>query len=107
MPGVNTMLLNDFHTALAYSTLLNRVCRPPKTGMLCNEYFAWNVKFDLSVVYRGRLDNPIKGIEVDDIRDLKRDDTFNKTWWPAFSIDKCCQVTSLSIERTDHHVLFS
>ena len=27
------------------------------------------------------------------------------TWWPVFLIDKCCQVTSLSVERTDHHVL--
>ena len=39
------------------------------------------------------------------IRDLKHDDAFNKTWLPVLSIDKCCQVTSLSIERTDHHVL--
>ena len=40
-----------------------------------------------------------------DNRDLKHDDAFNTTWPPALSIDKCCQVTSLSIERTDHHVL--
>ena len=39
------------------------------------------------------------------IRDLKHDDAFNTTWPPILSIDKCCQVTSLSIERTDHHVL--
>ena len=39
------------------------------------------------------------------IRDLKHDDAFNTTWPPIFSIDKCCQITSLSIERTDHHVL--
>ena len=39
-------------------------------------------------------------------RHLKHDDAFNRTWPPILSIDKCCQVTSLSIERTDHHVLF-
>ena len=38
-------------------------------------------------------------------RDLKQDHAFNTTWPPVLSIDKCCQVTSLSIERTDHHVL--
>ena len=38
-------------------------------------------------------------------RDLKHDDAFNTTWPPILSIAKCCQVTSLSIERTDHHVL--
>ena len=42
---------------------------------------------------------------VTENRDLKHDDAFNTTWPPALSIDKCCQVTSLSIERTDHHVL--
>ena len=39
------------------------------------------------------------------IGDLKQGDAFNTMWWPVLSIDKCCQVTSLSIERTDHHVL--
>ena len=39
------------------------------------------------------------------IRDLKQDDNFNRTWWPNPSVDKCCQVTSLSIERTNHQVL--
>ena len=39
------------------------------------------------------------------IRHLKQDDAFNTTWPPVLSIDKCCQVISLSIERTDHHVL--
>ena len=39
------------------------------------------------------------------IRDLKHDDAFNTTWPPVLSVDKCCQVTSSSIERTDHHVL--
>ena len=38
-------------------------------------------------------------------RDLKHDDAFSMTWPPVLLIDKCCQVTSLSIERTDHHVL--
>ena len=38
-------------------------------------------------------------------RDLKQDDAFNTTWWPVLSINKCCQVTNLSIERSDHHVL--
>ena len=38
-------------------------------------------------------------------RDLKHDDAFNTMWPPILSIDKCCQVTSLSIERADHHVL--
>ena len=38
-------------------------------------------------------------------RHLKHDDAFNRRWPPILSIDKCCQVTSLSIERTDHHVL--
>ena len=32
------------------------------------------------------------------IRNLTQD-------WPVLLIDKCCQVTSLSTERTDHHVL--
>ena len=40
-----------------------------------------------------------------DIRDLKHDDAFNTTWPPVLSVDKCCQVTSLSIERADNHVL--
>ena len=39
------------------------------------------------------------------IRDLKQDDAFNKTSWPVLPIDKCYQVTNLSIERTGHHVL--
>ena len=30
---------------------------------------------------------------------------FNATWPPVRSIDKCCQVTSLSVERTDYHIL--
>ena len=38
-------------------------------------------------------------------RDLKHDDAFITTRPPVLSIDKCCQVTSLSIEGTDHHVL--
>ena len=38
------------------------------------------------------------------IRDLKHDDAFKPTWPPVLSVDKCCQVTSLSIERTAHHV---
>ena len=38
-------------------------------------------------------------------RHVKQDDAFNTTWWPVLSIDKCCQVTNLSIETTDHHVL--
>ena len=39
------------------------------------------------------------------IRDLKQDDAFSTTWWPVPSIGKCCQATSLSIQRTYHHVL--
>ena len=39
-------------------------------------------------------------------RDLKRQDAFNRTWWPVLSTDKCCQVTDLSDEGTDRHVLF-
>ena len=33
--------------------------------------------------------------------------TLSKTGvqWPVLSNVKCCQVTSLSVERTDHHVL--
>ena len=37
--------------------------------------------------------------------DLKQDDGFSTTWWSVLLIDKCCQVTSLSIKSTDHHVL--
>ena len=40
-------------------------------------------------------------------RDLKEDDAFNTTWWPVLSIDKCYQVTSLSIERTVPHLLLN
>ena len=47
----------------------------------------------------------IKDVRSPDNRHLKQDDAFNTTWWPVLSIDKCCQVTSFSIERTDHHVL--
>ena len=36
---------------------------------------------------------------------LKQYDALNTTWWLVISIQKCCQVTSLSIERTDYHVL--
>ena len=39
------------------------------------------------------------------IRDLKHDDAFNTTWPSVLSTDKCCQVASLSIEITGHHVL--
>ena len=49
--------------------------------------------------------NPPKLPQILDIRDLKHDDAFSTTWPPILSIDKCCQVTSLSIERADHHVL--
>ena len=38
-------------------------------------------------------------------RDFKQDDAFNTTWWLFLSIDKYCQVTSLLIERIDHHVV--
>ena len=38
-------------------------------------------------------------------RDLKHDDAFNTTWPPVLSVDKCCQVTNSSIERTHHDVL--
>ena len=47
---------------------------------------------------------PLRGFHVN-IRDLKHADVFNMTWPPFPSIDKCCQVASLSIERTDHHIL--
>ena len=40
-----------------------------------------------------------------DSKDLKHEDAFDTTWPPVLSIDKRCQVTSSSIERTDHHVL--
>ena len=39
------------------------------------------------------------------IRDLKQDDAFNRMWWPVLSTDKCCQMTSLSVEITDNNVL--
>ena len=38
-------------------------------------------------------------------RHLNQDDACSTTWWPVLSTDKCCQVTSSSIERTDHHIL--
>ena len=37
--------------------------------------------------------------------DPKQDDSFNTTWWPVVSTDKCCQVTSLSIEIIYQRVL--
>ena len=40
---------------------------------------------------------------VFNISDLKQDDALNTTCWPVLSNDKCCQVASLSIERTDDH----
>ena len=36
---------------------------------------------------------------------VKHDDVSSTTWWSVLSTDKCCQVTDLLIERTDHHVL--
>ena len=44
------------------------------------------------------------GGENDDM-DLMPDGAFKTTWWSVLSVDNCCQVTSLSIDRTNHYVL--
>ena len=37
---------------------------------------------------------------------VKQDNAFNTMWWPVLSIDNCCKVTSLSVEKTEYHILF-
>ena len=49
-----------------------------------------------------QADKVLQGSSSPVKQDLKQDDAFNTTWWPALSIDKCCQVTNLSIERIDN-----
>ena len=65
--------------------------------------FIWNDK-KTKIKHTTLISDYTHGGLKDITRDLKHDDAFNTTWPPGLSIDKCCQVTSLSIERTDHHV---
>ena len=65
-----------------------------------------NQNLQTLVLYHMRLLGFEDMLHIKENRHLKHDDAFNRTWPPILlSIDKCCQVTSLSIERTDHHVL--
>ena len=69
------------------------------------QYKVWVFLNCFSKKHGSTRTNYIIGLPLLAIRHLKHDDAFNTTWPPVLSIDKCCQVTSLSTERTDHHVL--
>ena len=51
------------------------------------------------------VQDAMQSVDKEDNKDLKQDDAFNTMWWSVLSVDNCCQVTSLSMERTGHNVL--